>query len=265
MQWIISPAKKMREEREVLPPRDLPRFLPETERLLEILRAMPCGALKTLLECNDALAAQAFERYRTMELRRAATPAVLAYQGIQYQYMAPGVLEDGDYAFMQEHLRILSGFYGLLRPLDGVTPYRLEMRARLQTACGRDLYGFWGDRLAEALGAETDLVLNLASEEYARAVRRRLPEKTRLADVAFCEREGERLVEKGVYVKMARGEMVRFLTENRVEDLAGVKAFDRLRYRFAPGLSGKERLVFVREPRPAEKIPAGALDTVDKS
>lgn len=247
MRWIISPAKQMREERDFLPPRALPEFLPDAERLLAYLRDLDYGALKKLLSCSDQLAKQNYERYQTMDLRRELTPALLAYQGIQYQYMAPNVLEEGDYGALQEHLRILSGFYGLLRPMDGVTPYRLEMQAKLRTGFCRDLYDFWGDRLAKRLAEETDLILNLASEEYARAVRRRLPADTRMTDVIFGERTGSGYVEKGVYVKMARGEMVRFLAQSRAESLADVREFDRLNYRYAPEESAEDRLVFLRE------------------
>ena len=114
-----------------------------------------------------------------MDLRRRLTPAVLAYEGIQYRYMAPGAFETGQYAYIREHLRILSSFYGLLRPFDGVTPYRLEMQTRLSVDGHKDLCGFWGARLADQLAAETDLVLNLASKEYSRAVEPHLPPDVR--------------------------------------------------------------------------------------
>lgn len=252
MRWIISPAKKMREERDFLPPQALPEFLPDAERLLAYLRDLDYGALKKLLSCNDRIAEQNYERYQTMDLRRDLTPALLAYQGIQYQYMAPGVLEESDYREIQEHLRILSGFYGLLRPMDGVTPYRLEMQAKLRTGFCRDLYDFWGGRLAKRLAEETDLILNLASGEYAKAVRRHLPAGTRMVDVIFGEAAGAGYVEKGVYVKMARGEMVRFLAQSRARSLADAAAFERLGYHYAPEGSTENRLVFLRE-RPAKE------------
>lgn len=260
MRWIISPAKKMREERDFLPPQALPEFLPEAERLLAHLRELDYGALKKLLACNDQIAKQNYERYQSMDLRRDLTPALLAYQGIQYQYMAPNVLEEGDYEVLQAHLRILSGFYGLLRPLDGVTPYRLEMQAKLQTEFCRDLYDFWGDRLADCLGAETDLILNLASEEYAKAIRRHLPAGTRMVDVVFGEITGSGYVEKGVYVKMARGEMVRFLAQTRAKDLMDVMAFDRLEYRYIPEESTADKLVFLREEAPKARRRRGESD-----
>ena len=170
MRIIISPAKKMRTDEDGFAPEGLPPFLDRTERLLAALRAMPPQALQALWKCSDAIAKLNVERLGTMDLRRHLTPALLSYEGIQYQYMAPGVFEAGQLDYVREHLRILSGFYGLLRPFDGVTPYRLEMQARLAVDGCRDLYAFWGGVLAEALAAETDLVLNLASLEYSRAV-----------------------------------------------------------------------------------------------
>ena len=151
MRIIISPAKQMREDRDTLPPRGLPGFLPETGRLLTALRNLSPAELQKLWKCNDAIAALNVERLRTMDLEGGLTPALLSYVGIQYQTMAPGVMEHGQYEFLQEHLRILSGFYGLLRPFDGVTPYRLEMQAKLAVDGCRDLYAFWGGRLARAL------------------------------------------------------------------------------------------------------------------
>ena len=148
MRIIISPAKKMRVDTDSLPIQALPDFLPETERLLAVLRAMTPKELQALWKCNDSIAALNVERLAAMDLRRCLTPAVLSYEGIQYQYMAPGVFETEQYDFIQEHLRIVSGFYGLLRPFDGVTPYRLEMQAKLAVDGSQDLYAFWGDKLA---------------------------------------------------------------------------------------------------------------------
>lgn len=137
MKILISPAKKMRSDPDTLAPEALPALLPETERLLAALRAMTPGELQALWRCSDAIAAQNLERLRDMDLRRRLTPALLSYVGLQYQYMAPGVLEQRQYDYLQDHLRILSGFYGVLRPFDGVTPYRLEMGARLKTEGAR--------------------------------------------------------------------------------------------------------------------------------
>ena len=106
-----------------------------------------------------------------MDLERRLTPALLSYEGIQYQYMAPGVFEQGQWDYVQEHLRILSGFYGILKPLDGIVPYRLEMQAKVELPSGiKSLYDYWGSSICRELAADETLIVNLASKEYSRAV-----------------------------------------------------------------------------------------------
>ena len=241
MRIIISPAKKMHVDTDSLPPESLPQFLPEARRLLSALRAMPEPALQALWNCNDAIAALNVDRLRHMDLERDLTPAILSYEGIQYQYMAPGVFETGQFAFIQGHLRILSGFYGLLRPFDGVVPYRLEMQARLSVDGHRDLYAFWGDKLAVSLAKETDWILNLASREYSRAVQAHLPASVRLVNCVFGEIVNGKVAEKGTLCKMARGQMVRFIAEHALTRPEGLKDFCDLGYRFDASRSGADR------------------------
>ena len=249
MRLIISPAKKMRVDTDSFPCLEQPQFLPQTQRLLDQLRQLSPQQLKSLWKCSAQIAALNQERLAHMDLRRGLTPALLAYEGIQYRCMAPGVFTAGALRYVQERLRILSGFYGLLRPFDGVTPYRLEMRAKLAVDGARDLYGFWGDRLARQLAAETDWVLNLASREYSLAVSPHLPPSVRLVTCVFGEVQRGKVVEKGTLCKMARGEMVRYMAEGQLTGPEAVRGFDRLGYRYAPGLSGGDTLVFLREPR----------------
>ena len=246
MRIIIAPAKKMNTDLDSFPPETLPQFLDQTERLKVALQAMSSEELQPLWKCNDAIAALNVGRLRNMDLRRRLTPAVLAYEGIQYRYMAPGVFETGQLAYIREHLRILSGFYGLLRPFDGVTPYRLEMQARLSVDGHRDLYAFWGNRLAGQLAAETDLVLNLASKEYSRAVEPHLPPTVRFLTCTFGELKDGKVIEKGTICKMARGQMVRWLAENTITDPEDIKTFADLDYSFSPALSGENNYVFIR-------------------
>ena len=238
MKILISPAKKMRSDPDTLAPEALPALLPETERLLAALRAMTPGELQALWRCSDAIAAQNLERLRDMDLRRRLTPALLSYVGLQYQYMAPGVLEQRQYDYLQTHLRILSGFYGVLRPFDGVTPYRLEMGARLKTEGARDLYAFWGDKLARALEPGDGPVVDLASREYSRAG---------VACVFGRLRPDGRVVEQGAPCKMARGQMVRWMAERAVTRAEELQEFRDLGYRFLPERSHPGRYVFLKE------------------
>ena len=211
MRIIISPAKKMNQDTDSLAWTELPAFLDQTSQLLSALRAMSYAELKTLWRCNDQIAALNFQRIQDMDLSSGLTPAILAYKGIQYQYMAPGVFSYDEFDYIQQRLRILSGFYGLLRPFDGVRPYRLEMQAKLAVNGHKDLYSFWGSSLAEALERETDTIIDLASKEYSKVVSAHLSPSTRLIGCVFAQQAGDKLVEKGTLCKMARGEMVRFL------------------------------------------------------
>ena len=224
---------------------DLPVFLQQTEEICGILQAMSYEELKKLWKCNDQIAALNVERLRNMDLRSQLTPAILAYEGIQYQYMAPGVFRDSDYAYIQEHLRILSGFYEILKPFDGVTPYRLEMQAKLRIGDAKDLYSYWGSHLASALLAETNCIINLASKEYSVCISKYLPENVRFITCVFGEEKDGKVIEKGTMCKMARGEMVRYMAENQISDPEDLKSFHRLNYCFDAERSSDNTFVFL--------------------
>ena len=246
MRIIISPAKKMNVDTDSFAVEALPRFVGETEKLMEALKGMTPEALQKLWKCNDGITALNVERLQNMDLRRGLTPAVLSYEGIQYQYLAPGVLETGGLRYLREHLRILSGFYGLLRPFDGVTPYRLEMQARLSVDGKKGLYDFWGDRLAVQLASETGLILNLASKEYSKAVEPWLPRDVRFLTCVFGELKEGRVVEKGTMCKMARGQMLRWMAENDITNPADIRNFNDLEYRYSPEHSSENNYVFIK-------------------
>ena len=247
MRILISPAKKMRVDTDSFAAPTLPAFLLETEKLLAALRTMSPAQLQKLWKCNDSIAALNQARLETMDLHWQLTPAILSYEGIQYQYMAPSVFDRPALDYIAAHLRILSGFYGLLRPFDGVTPYRLEMAAPLSADGAKDLYAFWGDKLARALAEETDLVVNLASKEYSKAVLPHLPAHVHVLTCTFGEQKGDKVVEKGTMCKMARGEMVRWMAEHHTQQAEALQHFDRLGYRFSPAHSRAEHYVYLKE------------------
>ena len=252
MRIIISPAKKMKQDTENLLWRDLPRFLNRSEELLSVLRRMSAAQLRSLWQCNEKITALNVERLENMRLRQELTPAILAYEGIQYRYMAPGFFQEEEMEYLQEHLRILSGFYGVLRPMDGVAPYRLEMQAKLRTAQAEDLYAYWGDAIAKELFSESDCIINLASKEYSLCVSRYLPETVRMVSCVFGDLEQGRVREKGTMCKMARGEMVRFMAEEGIKFPEEMKEFDRLYYRYAEAYSDENRYVFLRDTEKAK-------------
>lgn len=253
MKIIISPAKKMNVDTDTMEAGGLPVFLERTQQLMEWMKSLSFAEAKKLWTCNEKLAELNFERYASMDLHKNLTPALLSYEGIQYQYMAPAVFENGEWEYVQKHLRILSGFYGILKPFDGVTPYRIEMQAKGAPAGYRDLYAFWGSSLYEQLVREEEqegkdiLIVNLASKEYSRCIESFVKEPVRLVTCVFGERSGEKVVQKGTMAKMARGEMVRFMAQRRIEGTEELKDFDRLGYRFNEELSGENELVFLKE------------------
>ncbi len=235
----------MKVDTDSLPYQTLPVYLPRTEQLCKILQSMSNTELKKLWKCNDQIAQLNIQRLQNMDLHNRLTPAVLAYEGIQYQYMAPGVFTEEAFHYIQEHLRILSGFYGILKPFDGVTPYRLEMQAKLRVGEAKDLYAYWGDSLAKTLFTETNCIINLASKEYSICVSKYLSNDVRLITCVFGEEKDGKVIEKGTMCKMARGEMVRFMAENQIEDPEQIKSFDRLNYRFVASRSTQNLFVFI--------------------
>lgn len=273
MRLVISPAKKMNVVDD-LPWQGLPRYLDRTQVLLDRLRELSRDEAQALWKCSDALTDLNYERLQAMDLERGLSPAILAYEGIQYQAMAPSVMTEDELAYLRDHLRILSGFYGVVRPLDGVVPYRLEMQAKLAVAGARDLYGFWGGSLYEALtdptdGAEAapDVVVNLASVEYARAVtpyfggsdgsdgtaagghgsvKEGTPESPEHLTCLFGTVRDGKLVQKATEAKAARGSFVRWCAERAVENPTDLRGFDAMGFALDEGLSTAGTLVFVR-------------------
>lgn len=246
MRIIISPAKRMEVDTDSLDYMGMPQFMEEADRLKNVLGAMGEDELKRLWKCNDKIARLNVERLRDMNLFKNLTPSVLAFRGIQYQYMAPGIFEDGHIAYIEEHLRILSAFYGILRPFDGIVPYRLEMQAKLSVGRHKNLYEFWGDKLASALYKESDLIINLASREYSRPIENRLPNSATFITCVFGELYDGRIIEKGTLCKMARGQMVRWMAEQNIKDPHDIKNYDCLGYSFCQKYSDEDNFIFLK-------------------
>lgn len=245
---IISPAKKMRAVDAPPWPVREPALLGRARLLATAVRALTREQAQELWRCSDRLADLNYERFSTMDLSRGTTAAVVAYEGIQYRHMAPEVMDERELAWLDGHLRILSGLYGILRPLDGVVPYRLEMQARLAVGGARDLYGFWGDALYESLAAEgCDLIVNAASVEYARAVTPHVrPGGPPVLTCLFGTVRDGRLRQAATEAKAARGTFVRWCAERGVEDARELRGFSERGYALDEARSGRDELVFVR-------------------
>lgn len=251
LRYIVSPAKKMLVSDD-FPCSGEPRFLDRAEELVAELRSLDAGRLQALWKTSDALTERALadlEAWRPAG--PLATPAVMSYSGIQYQKLAASVLEQGPLDYLQGHLRILSGLYGVLRPFDGVEPYRLEMQAKLSVDGARDLYGYWGSSLADALVGELEAtgdrercIVNLASKEYAKAVLPHVNDRVRVVTCLFGERRQGRLIQRATQAKAARGMFVRWCAEKGVTRAVSLASFKEAGYFLDEQLSTPDELVF---------------------
>lgn len=259
MKIIISPAKKMNIDTDSLYWEELPVFIDKAEKIMRWMRTLTYDEAKKLWACNDKIAQLNFQRFQQMDLDQNLTPALLSYEGIQYQYMAPGVFTNDEWNYVQKHLRILSGFYGVLKPLDGVTPYRLEMQAKAFICNSKNMYEFWGSKIYTEVLDESRTILNLASKEYSKCIENYLQPEDKFVTCIFGEWKKDvipsenpkdarkQIIQKGTQAKMARGEMVRFMAENGITELEEIKKFDRLGYQFKGELSNDEEYVFLKK------------------
>ena len=246
MKIILSPAKKMNVNTEIVEHVGVPAYIENTKEILSCLKEQSQDELKKLWKCNDKIAEQNFERLENMNLYENLTPAVLSYEGLAYQYMAQAVFEDGHLDYVQEHLRILSGFYGVLKAMDGVTPYRLEMQAKASVGGSKDLYQYWGDRLYKEVRDDSGIIINLASKEYSKCIEKYLRPGDRFITCIFGELEKGKVVQKGVYAKTARGEMVRYMASINALQPEQIQGFDRDGYAFDPDRSSEKEYCFIR-------------------
>jgi cytoplasmic iron level regulating protein YaaA (DUF328/UPF0246 family) len=255
MLLVLSPSKTLDYE-SPLPLRPAPAepaCLSESEILVKHLRKLTPARLQKLMDISPKLAALNAERYRAFHTPftpQNARPCLFAFKGDVYEGLQADALGAKPLAWLQSHLRILSGLYGLLRPYDLIQPYRLEMGIALKNPRGRNLYAFWGDRMTEALNADlkavkSKVLVNLASNEYFRAVR---PEKLNATVITpqFREKKNGEYKTVALFAKRARGLMARFMAEREINNPADLRDFSEESYRYLPKLSTAEAPVFGR-------------------
>jgi len=219
--------------------------------VLSALKALRFEEAKALWGCSEALARKAYAQMQSADIASAASPSLLSFRGLAFEYMAPGVFTQGQYSYLEKHLAILSALYGMLRPFDAMSFARLEMRQSLKVD-GASLREFWAMRLAKGIEAQTGTVLDLASKEYSEVATSRLSGRVRVVKAVFADRVGGRLIEKGAIVKMARGEAVRYLAENDVTEPEGLKGYRGLGFRYEESLSNQDSYIFTRIPKSRE-------------
>lgn len=233
-----------------------PVFLEDTAKLITRARRLSRKKIIDLMGISKDLADLNYQRYQAFQLEdapRGAKQAVLAFKGDTYMGLDAVTLDDEDLAFAQDHLRILSGLYGLLRPLDEIQPYRLEMGIKLNTRRGLDLYKFWGDRITKTVNeAESDIVVNLASKEYFAAIDQTKLKARVITPVFQNVKDGKARV-LGMFAKQARGMMARHIIQNRLGEPEGMKTFKSGGYKYQPKLSDESKWVFQRPQPPSPK------------
>jgi len=254
MLMLLSPAKSLDYETPpVIDRHTVPQFVDESAALIEVIKPYTPAQIASLMDLSDSLSQLNVARYaawRPKFTAKNSKQAVLAFNGDVYEGLDANSLTAEQLDWAQGHLAILSGLYGLLRPLDWMQPYRLEMGTRLTNPRGKDLYAWWGDSLAEHLNGVlkkqgSDLIVNLASQEYFKAVKRKAL-KARVVECVFEDHKAGVYKVISFHAKRARGLMARHIVVNQIESEAGLKDFDAEGYAFDAQASEPQRLVFRR-------------------
>ena len=247
---VISPAKKLNMQPSLTIEVTQPMFGQEANELAALIQKLSLDELQSLMDISTNLAKLNADRFASFGAQ-AKKPAALAFAGDTYQGLDAATLEPEDMAWAQNHLRVLSGLYGVLRPLDTIEPYRLEMGSQLATARGKSLYQYWGSKIADALNEQlaatnSSLLLNCASQEYFSAVdlaKLKLPVVTPV----FLENRNGKAKIVSFYAKKARGAMARFIIQNRLTERVELQNFNAGGYRYLPDRSDEGTLVFLRD------------------
>lgn len=253
MLTVISPAKRLDWDPVDMSRATDPAFQVDAVRLAKVARKLKSDDLRKLMGISESLADLNVARFKAFQVEPSediVKPAALAFGGDTYVGLEAATLTEDDMVFAQDRLRILSGLYGLLRPLDKIQPYRLEMGSRLETKKGKSLYAYWGPRLSEALNAQAeeigaDTLVNCASQEYFGAVDQKAL-KLRVIEPVFLENKGGVAKVVSFFAKKARGAMARFAVTERVDRAEGLKDFSAGGYVFQPAQSEDDRWVFSR-------------------
>ena len=218
----------------------VPHFISESNLIRSKLMSFSTEDLKEVYSCSDAIAKSAYSLLR----KTYSVQALLAYDGIQYKYLSANTLKQEELDYLSNHLFILSALYGALKPTDLINFYRLELINNLLIE-NKNLYEFWSNKVAQYISSFDEIIINLCSKEYSKLIEP-FVNKDKFVNVYFYEKEGDKLVEKGVYAKMARGAMVKYLAQNQISDIQDIKNFNDLGYKFDEKISDLNNLKFVR-------------------
>lgn len=239
----ISPAKKMKDY-DYYPYNNHLFFHSEKLSLEKYLLSLNTSELKIIYKASDKIVD---ENYQLLHQGvKILSPAIFAYDGIQFQTLSPNTLSQDELNYLQKHLFIISGYYGLLKPLDGVSPYRLEMQSKIDYFTYKNLYDFWGDKLFNLLKSESNILINLASDEYNKVIALHQSSDVKVINIRFYQRKNDKLVMQSTEVKASRGDFLRFLAENEIENIEDMKKYCRRNYQYSKELSNPNNIIFIK-------------------
>ena len=247
---IISPAKNMRNLKiDNINPQIIGKeryFTKETEEIIRVLKDLTPWDIQSLMKVNEKIALQSYAYFQDFNFNDKGVCGLLAYDGLVFKNIKAEDFTKEDFDYANKHIRILDAFYGMVNPLDDILPYRLEMQYPIKIQ-GNNLYKFWDDKIYKKLYSEDNIIVNLASEEYAKTVRRFLNEEDIFIDIDFKVNKDGKLKTLATLAKMARGQMVKYIIENKIDNPEDLKDFTFNSFKYCSNLSTSKKFVFIKE------------------
>lgn len=247
---IISPAKNMRNIKinniKTKTNNKNKFFTKETEEIIGVLKKLTPWEIESIMKVNQKIALQSYAYFQDFDFDTHGVYGLLAYDGLVFKNIKAEDFTEEDFMFANEHIRILDAFYGIVNPLDDVLPYRLEMQYPIKIN-DKSLYKFWEDKLYKKLYEEDNVIVNLASEEYAKTIRPFLSEDDIFIDIEFKIYKDGKLKTMATWAKMARGQMIKYIVENKINNPKDLKEFTFNGYKFDKCLSNDKKYVFVKQ------------------
>lgn len=246
MKVIISPSKTMVECVKCNRALSLPNNEKEAKEIMNRLKELTVEDIRQLMKINDRLAELNKSRYDSIKLDTNGNPAILSYDGLQYKNMQLDKFTEDEIEFLDNHIRIISGLYGVLKPFNSIYPYRLEMQSKIRIGDSSCLYDFWNSNIYKTLEKETDTIINLASLEYSKIIKPYIQTDMNFITCVFKVKKGDKLKVESTASKIARGQMIHYIIKNKIKRAPKIKDFNQDGYSYMEELSSKEEYVFVK-------------------
>lgn len=243
---IMSPSKTMKEMIECDRHLHLPIYMDHTKEIVNTLKDMSVSQIQDLMKINDRLAKLNNERFHNLKFDSKGLPAILSYDGLQYKNIQLDTFDNEELTYLDNHLRIISGLYGVLRPFSSIYPYRLEMQTRISINGSVNLYDYWNSSIYEALAMEANTIINLASNEYSKSILPYVDTHVTYITCIFKVRRGDKLKVESTASKIARGKMIHYIVKNKINNPMELKLFHEDGYRFVEEESTMNEYIFIQ-------------------